>query len=312
MKILVTGASGFLGGPVCRALTAAGHRVAGAVRREVTLPAGIEPRRVGDLGPDTDWRPALAGIDAVVHLAARAHVMDEDESDPLAVFRRVNRDGALSLASQAAECGARRLIFVSSIKVNGEATPAGRPFRADDPPAPKDPYGVAKAEAEAALRAVAGLEPTILRPPLVHGPGAKGNLLTLMKLLRRRLPLPLGAIDNRRSLVGAANLADAIRFCLESPATIGKTFLIRDGEDVSTPELIRRLGAALGVATPLLPVPAALLRLALGLAGRRAAAERLTGSLIVDDSPLRDLGWNPSVGLDDGLRAMAADFLGKS
>jgi len=308
VRILVTGANGFVGGPVCRALRDAGHQVIGSVRRELTPPPGIEFRRIGALGPDTDWGPALDGIEAIVHLAARTHVMAETEADPLAAFRRVTRDGATRLAAQAAEAGVRRLIFLSSIKVNGEATAPDRPFRADDAPAPQDPYGIAKAEAEAGLRRQGGLDLTILRPPLVHGPGVKGNLLTLIGALRRHLPLPLGAVRNRRSLVGVANLAESIRFCLDSPATIGGTFLVRDGEDVSTPELIRRLAAALDVTPVLPPLPPALLRLAGSVIGRRAAIDRLTGSLVVDDSPLRSLGWRPPLGLDDGLGAMAASF----
>jgi len=308
VRILVTGANGFVGGPVCRTLRDAGHQVVGAIRRELPPPPGIDYRLVGGLGPDTDWRAALEGIEAVVHLAARTHVMNETEADPLAAFRRVTRDGAISLASQAAAAGARRLIFLSSVKVNGESTPPDRPFRTEDPPTPQDAYGIAKAEAEAVLRLQGGLDLTILRPPLVHGPGVKGNLLTLIGALRRRLPLPLGAIANRRSLIGVANLADAIRFCLETPATIGGTFLVRDGKDVSTPELIRRLGAALGHRPLLLPLPVGLLRFAAKLTGRQAAFERLTGSLAVDDGPLRRLGWQPPQSLDQGLEAMAASF----
>ena len=311
MRVLVTGASGFVGGPVCRALAAAGHEVVGAVRPGSPPPPGIETRPIGDLGPDTDWSAALAGIGAVVHLAARAHVMAETEADPLAVFRRVNRDGTLGLGRQAAAAGIRRLIFLSSVKVNGESAPPEQPFRGDDPPRPQDAYGIAKAEAEAGLRQQDGLDLTILRPPLVHGPGVKGNLQRLMAGLRRGLPLPLGSLANRRSLIGVANLADAIRFCLETPASIGQTLLLRDGEDVSSPELIRRLAAAMGVPARLLPVPLPLLRLGGRLTGRSAAIERLTGSLVVDDRPLRELGWRPVCDLDQGLRAMAGDTTGQ-
>ncbi|MBI5164814.1 MAG: NAD-dependent epimerase/dehydratase family protein [Magnetospirillum sp.] len=307
VKVLVTGATGFVGAPVCRVLAGAGMAVVAAVRREGAVPAGIEARMVGDLGPTTDWGPALCGIDAVVHLAARAHVMDEREADPLTVFRAVNRDGALRLAEQAAAAGVRRLVFVSSIKVNGEATPLDRPFRADDPPRPCDPYGIAKAEAEERLTALAdrtGLAVVTIRPPLVHGPGAKGNLAVLMRVLARRLPLPLGAIRNRRSLVGIANLADAIRFSLVTEAAAGQVLLVRDGEDVSTPDLLRRLGTAMGSLPLLLPVPPALLTLAGRLTGRQAMIERLTGSLTVDDGPLRALGWRPPLTLDQGLAQM--------
>ena len=312
MKVLVTGASGFVGGPVCRSLLTAGHEVVAAVRRDdCFLPLEVEARRVDPLGPDTDWRAALRGCDAVVHLAARAHVMRDRVRDPLTLFRRVNRDGAVRLAEQAVAAGIGRLLFVSSIKVNGEVTLPGQPFRGDDAPVPVDAYGVSKAEAEAALADIAtrtGLSLAVVRPPLVHGPGAKGNLAALMRVLEYGLPLPLGAIDNRRSLVGVDNLADALAFLLASPAQ-GR-FLVRDGEDVSTPELIRRLACGLGRRARLLPVPVALLRLAGGMLGKAGAVSRLTGSLQVDDTPLRALGWLPPVTLDDGLAAMAAAHRG--
>ncbi|OAN54987.1 NAD-dependent epimerase/dehydratase family protein [Magnetospirillum moscoviense] len=298
MKILVTGASGFVGGPVCRALMARGHRVVAASRRD--LP-GLVVIRIGELGPDTDWRPALDGVEAVVHLAARAHVMQEAETDPLALFRRINRDATLHLAEQAAGAGVKHFLFASSIKVNGEATLPDRPFTADDPPAPCDPYGIAKAEAEQGLRAVAGpMALTILRPPLIHGPGAKGNLATLLKVLNTGLPLPLGGLANRRSLVGIDNLADALGFLLERRAA--GTFLIRDGEDVSTSQLLRLLGAGLGRPARLIPLPAILFR----LLGRSGTIRRLTGSLVVDDSPLRALGWTPPLSLKDGLARMTS------
>lgn len=307
MKILVTGASGFVGAPTCRALLAAGHQVVAAVRRDDSfLPLDVEARRVEPLGPETDWRAALKGCDAVLHLAARAHVMKDRAADPLSLFRRINRDGAVRLAEQAAAAGVGRFVFVSSIKVNGEGT-KDKPFRADDVPAPADPYGISKAEAEAALAGIAtrtGLSLAILRPPLVHGPGAKGNLAALMKLLSLGLPLPLGGIDNRRSLVGVDNLAHALAFLAGHNAQ-GR-FLIKDGEDISTPELIRRLGQGLGRPALLLPVPPALLRAAGACLGKRAAVERLTGSLVVDDAPLRALGWTPPLSLAEGLAEMAA------
>lgn len=297
MKILVTGASGFVGGPVCRALMARGHRVVAASRRD--LP-GLEVVPIGELGPDTDWRPALDGVEAVVHLAARAHVMQETETDPLALFRRINRDGTVRLAEQAAAAGVRHFLFASSIKVNGEATPPDRPYRADDVPAPLDPYGIAKAEAEQALRAIALPTLTILRPPLIHGPGAKGNLATLLKVLNTGLPLPLGGLTNRRSLVGIDNLANALGFLLERRAA--GTFLIRDGEDVSTSQLLRLLGDGLEKPARLIPLPGFLFR----LLARSGTIKRLTGSLVVDDSPLRALGWTPPLSLKDGLARMTS------
>ena len=311
MKLLVTGASGFVGLPTCRRLLAGGHQVIAAVRRDdCALPPDVEVRRVAPLGPDTDWREALRGCDAVIHLAARAHVMRDRAADRLALFRRINRDGAVRLAEQAAASGVGRFVFVSSIKVNCEVTPIDRPFRADDPPAATDPYGVSKAEAEAALTGLAartGLSLVMIRPPLVHGPGAKGNLAALLKVLRLGLPLPLGGVVNRRSLVGVDNLADALTFLVERDAQ--GCFLVRDGNDVSTPQLIRLLAAGLGRRACLPPVPPALLRLAGALIGKRAAVERLIGSLVADDTPLRALGWVPPVGLEDGLRAMGAAAL---
>jgi nucleoside-diphosphate-sugar epimerase len=313
MRILVTGASGFVGGPVCRRLLAAGHHVVAAVRRDdAFLPMDVEARRVDELGPDTDWHGALKGCDAVIHLAARAHVMKDRAADPLSVFRRVNRDGAVRLAEQAAAAGVSRLVFVSSIKVNGEATPPDCPFRADDAPAPVDPYGVSKAEAEAALAGIAtrtGLSLAVLRPPMVHGPAAKGNLAALMRVLEKGVPLPLGAIRNRRSLVGVENLADALAFLVAHTAE-GR-FLVRDGEDVSTPGLIRALAEGLGIPARLLPVPVGLLRAAGAVLGKGAAVSRLTGSLVVDDAPLRALGWTPPVSLAEGLSAVATAHGGR-
>lgn len=308
MKVLVTGASGFLGGPVCRALAAAGHEVLGAVRRPVALAAGVCPVAAADLSSDADWSVALMGCEAVVHLAARAHVMHETEADPLAVFRRVNRDGTARLAEQAAAAGVRRFIFVSSIKAQGESGL----LRAIDVPAPVDPYGIAKLEAERALSAAAaraGMETTVIRPPLVHGAGAKGNLATLMRVLSKGVPLPLAWVDNRRSLVGADNLADLIRVCLGHPAAAGATFLVRDAEDLSTPQLLRRLATAMGRRVVLLPVPPSMLRLTARMVGRQAMAERLLGSLTVDDAATRQaLSWEPPNSVDSGLAAMAAAF----
>lgn len=303
MNILVSGANGFVGRAVCAELRNQGHQVVGAVRRPLA-DAPFRQCPVGDLGLTTDWRPALQGVDAVIHLAARAHVMDDRENDPAALFRAVNRDATLRLGEQMAEAGIPRLVFVSTIKVNGEHCPADHPFRPDDVPAPVDAYGKAKAEAEDGLRRISGLSLAILRPPLVHGPGVKGNLAVLMRALRRGLPLPLGAIQNRRSLVGVGNLASALAFLARSSGQ--GTFLIRDDEDVSTPELIRLLAHSLDRPARLLPVPVSFLTLAGGLLGRKSAVARLTESLVVDDSTLRSLGWQPPLSLRAGLAAMAA------
>ena len=263
---------------------------------------------VGDIGPDTDWRAALHGIDCVVHLAARTHVLDDHSSDPYAAYRHINVLGTTALAQQAAATGVRRLIFLSSIKVNGEAT-ITHPYTENDTPQPEDAYGVSKLEAEEALKRIGtdtGLETVVLRPPLVYGPGVKGNFLRLLRLIERGMPLPLASINNRRSLVGVANLADAIIACIAAPVAAGKTYLVSDGEDISTPQLISRLANAMGMTPYLLPCPSVLLNSGAALLGKRAVASRLTGSLQVDSGRIRrELGWQPRYSLDQGLKSTA-------
>ncbi len=306
-SVLVTGAAGFVGQALVAALQAQ-HR---DLRRALRHPApgtGSKDVFVGDIGPDTEWRQALQGIDCVVHLAARTHVLDEHDIDPLPVYRHINVDATRRLAQQAAAAGVRRFVFLSSIKVNGESTDT-RPFTRDDTPQPLDAYGISKHEAEAALRQIGAetsMEIVILRPPLVYGPGVKGNFLRLLQAVARGTPLPLASINNQRSLVYIGNLVDAIIACIDAPAAAGKTFLVSDGEDISTPTLIRKLAAALGKAPRLLPCPPALLHCGAALLGKRAAAMRLTGSLAVDSSALRqELGWQPRYSLDQGLNATA-------
>jgi UDP-glucose 4-epimerase len=312
MRVLVTGANGFVGRAVCRRLLAEGWDVAGAVRSLAILEAGTEARHIGEIGPDTQWDAALAGIQTVVHLAARVHVMQDTAADPLSAFRRVNTLGTLRLAEAAAQVGVKHFVFISSIKVNGEATVPGKPFRPDDPVSPDDPYGRSKQEAEQGLAELAvrtGMAVTILRPPLVYGPGVGGNLLSLLKILSRGVPLPLGLVDNRRSLLSVENLADAVACCLRAEPQGCGTYLLRDGEDVSTPGLIRILSAGLVRKAPLFPVPLAFLRLGGTMLGKGSAVSRLLGSLQVDDSAFRSrFGWTPPVTTEDGLRAMAEWF----
>jgi nucleoside-diphosphate-sugar epimerase len=309
--VLVTGVTGLIGRQVVADLLARGCEVRGAVRRELPGPlrsGGLRCVRVDDIGPDTDWREALAGAGSVVHAAAHVHVMRPGPADDLA-YRRVNVEGTRTLAEQAARAGVRRLVFLSSIKVNGEATPNG-PFTAADPPAPQDAFGRCKADAEAALREVCGrhgLEIVVIRPPVVYGPGVRGNFGRLIRFVERGWPLPFAAVENRRSLISVWNLADLVALALAHAAAPGRTWLACDGEDVSTPELIRRIAAALDRKPRLWSVPPALLLAAAAALGRRDEALRLTGSLFVDaSSTVRDLGWHPRLSLDEGLRRTVA------
>ncbi len=309
MKVAVVGAGGFVGRALTARLLSDGHDVLPLVRTSRGLPG---ERLGGELGGETDWEGLLGDAEAVVQLAARVHVMDERAADPLEAYRRVNVEGTLNLARQAAAQGVRRFVFLSSIKVNGERTEPGRPFRPDDVPAPEDAYGISKLEAEQALRALAaetGMAVTIIRPPLVHGPGAGGNFAAMVRWLKRGRPLPLGgASANLRSLVGIDNLVDFIALCLLHPEAVNRTLLVSDGEDVSTRALLERLGAALGRKARLLPAPRALLRGTARLLGKGAAADRLFSSLQVDISESRRLlGWTPPLSLDEGLRRAVRD-----
>ena len=277
------------------------------------MPEGVRQALVGDLLPPTKWETALLGIDVVVHCAARVHVMHDDASDPLDAYRIVNVDGTLNLARQAAQAGVRRFVFISSIKVNGEATQPGRPFTADDIPMPVDPYGVSKLEAEQGLQIIAaqtGMEVVIVRPPLVYGPGVKANFESMMRWLARGLPLPLAAVtENRRSLVALDNLVDLVVTCLKYPAAANQTFLVSDGEDISTADLLKRMGDAMGQPARLLYMPPALLKLGATLLNKPGIYQRLCGSLQLDITKTRQLlDWTPPVLVDEGLRCAVEDF----
>lgn len=309
MRVLLTGATGFVGRHTVPLLAARGHRVRAALRTASEGP--WEPAVVGDIGPATDWTAALAGVDAVIHMAARVHVMRDTASDPLAEFRRVNTAGTIRLAEQAAAAGVKRFVFLSSIKAMvDESRPA--PLDAAATPDPHSPYGVSKLEAERALAEIAartGMEVAVIRPPLVYGPGAAGNMRALLKLVATGLPLPLGGIRNRRSLIYVGNLADAVVTVLEHPDAAGQTFLVQDGEPLSTADLVRAIAAALDRPTRLIPVPQGLMALGAALTGTRAVFDRLAGTLTVDDRPIRErLGWRPPHDLATGLRATAEWF----
>jgi len=315
MKVLVTGASGFIGRALCEHLLQQGWSVRAATRlvppATAMLP-GTEMVRIAVVDGGTDWSDALNGVDAVVHLAARVHVMRESNPDPLGAFRTVNTEGTSRLAAMAAESGVRRIVYVSSIKVNGEHTTSS-PFTESDVPSPDDAYGISKWGAEQALWETArrsSLEVVVLRPPMVYGPSAPGNFSRLLRFIRLGIPLPFGSVHNQRSFMYVENLCDAIRACLQHPGAAGRTFLLSDGEDISTPELIRLLSQYLGRRSTLFPFPPALLKAGANLLGFRGEAERLLGSLRVDSSAIRQaLHWNPPYPLREGLRATAEAYL---
>lgn len=307
MTVLLTGASGFVGKAVLKTSQQRGMNIRPVFRSLDSAKGHPDALLVSGLDGSADWSQALNGVDVVIHAAARAHIMREEALDPLAEYRRVNVEGTLTLARQAAAAGVRRFVFISSIKVNGEATALGRPFTADDAPAPEDAYGLSKAEAEAQLKQVAqemGVEVTIIRPPLIYGPGVKGNFASLVRWVHRGLPLPLGGVThNRRSLVGLDNLVDLILVCADHPKAANQTFLISDGEDLSTTELLKRIGKALKQPARLLWVPPSAISFMAGSVGKRMISQRLLGSLQVDiNKTCQLLDWKPSVAVDEGLR----------
>jgi Nucleoside-diphosphate-sugar epimerases len=313
MKVLVTGATGFVGRVVCSTLLKHGCFVRGTYLQSESpaiLPEGVEPVLVQPLGGETPWEESLLGIDVVIHLAARVHIMDDSSANPLADFRRVNVAGTAGLAREAASAGVKRFVFVSSIKVNGEESVFQ--YTQSSPASPTDPYGVSKWEAEQELRGIeveTGMGVVVVRPTLVYGPGVKANFLNLMKVVSRGVPLPLGSIANRRSFIYVENLADALVTCAVHPTAAGKTFLVSDGEDISTPELIRLTAVALGVPTRLIPFPVWAITLAGRMLGKSGAVNRLTGSLAVDYSGIKtELGWKPPFSMEEGLRETARWF----
>lgn len=312
MRVLVTGASGFIGSHLCRALMDAGHEVTAALRREFVggLPHGVLPITVGEVGPDTDWGAAFDGVECIAHTVARTHVLNDTAPDAENLYRLVNVDGMTHLASQAAAVGVRRFLLLSSIKVCGESSPPGRPLGPADPMAPEDAYGRSKRDAELALWRIAessGMTATVLRPPLVYGPGLKGNLLRLFKAIDKGAPLPLRSVRNKRSLVYVGNLVDAMVRLLDAESLAGQTFHVCDGDDASTRELIERIAVALGKPARLAPVPTGLLFLAGRLTGRTEMVKRITGSLQINGEAFKQaVGWAPPFTMKEGLALTAA------
>ncbi|MGE3342201.1 MAG: NAD-dependent epimerase/dehydratase family protein [Vicinamibacterales bacterium] len=309
-RLLVTGGSGLVGQAFQRRWVQPGSLR--LVSRE-DRPGYIQ---IGGIDGDTRWADVLRGVSTVVHLAARVHIMRDAASDPLSEYRRVNTEGTLNLARQAAAAGARRFVFVSTIKVNGERTQPGRPFRPEDTPLPVDPYAISKYEAEQGLKALAretGLEVVILRPVLVYGPGVRGNFETMLRWLHRGVPLPLGAVNSRRSLLAAANLADLIATCVRHPSAANETFLVSDGEDLTTPDILRTAAGFMGVPARLVPVAPPILRAAAWMTGQQAAIGRLCDWLQVDgNNTAHLLGWTPPVSWQAALQETVADFLSVS
>ncbi len=310
MKVLITGPDGFIGTKLCQIMIQNHILVYGALQQPIALPQGCESIVIGDIEKNVDWSPALENIGTLVHLAARVHVMQDTAADPLEEFRKVNVEGTRRLAEKAAEAGVGRFLFLSSVKVNGEKTEQlTGPFTESSEEKPEDPYAVSKWEAEQVLREIearTGMEVVIIRPPLIYGPGVKANFLKLIQLVDRGIPLPFGLIKNRRSFLSLTNIADLICHCLEHPAAGGQTFLASDGEDVSTPELVRRISKALGRPARLLPVPEWLMKFGGTITGKSAQVDRLCGTLQIDSSKVRNLlGWTVPSSMEEELAKIA-------
>lgn len=314
MKVLVTGSTGFVGSRVMELAQAKEWQAVGVVRRgSSTQQFDFLTFSIKGLDANNDWQGAFEGVDCVVHCAARVHQMRESERDALEAYRRVNTEGTLNLAKQAAQAGVKRFVFISSIKVNGEFTERGAPFTPDVNASPTDPYGLSKYEAElglAKLSAETGLEVVIIRPPLVYGPSVKANFLAMMRWTHKQLPLPLGSIDNKRSLVYVDNLADLVLECCENPSAVGKVLLVSDDHDVSTTELLKCVAKHMDKASLLIPIPSRYIKTVSKLLGKAEVGQRLCSSLQVDITETkRLLNWTPPIGFDQGVQETVSAFL---
>lgn len=313
MTILVTGSNGFVGSALCRRLKQEGFPVRGALRSIDGELCGFESIKIGDITGETDWTEALTSVRSIVHLAARVHVMADQSANSLTYFRRTNVQGTINLARQAAVAGVKRFVFISSIKVNGESTQLGHPFTVDDEPMPEDSYAISKHEAELMLKKIVeqtDMEVVIIRSPLVYGPSVKANFKIMMRWIAQGIPLPLGAATyNRRSFLALDNLVDIIVTCLSHPAAANQTFFASDGEDLSTVELLRRLGQALGKPVHLFHIPSDLLKLGAAIINKQGVHQRLFGTLQADISKTRKLlNWSPPLSVGEGLHQAIQGF----
>ncbi len=318
MKLLITGSNGFVGLPLSQYLMTVGHQVVGAVRSRNSLHivnSKIHLKSIGDIDEITNWSDCLSGVECIIHLANRAHIMNEKSSNSLALYRKVNTAGTINLARQAAAAGTKRFIFISSIKVNGESTLPGQTLNPKDQHIPVDPYGLSKYEAEIGLKLIAeqtGLEVVVIRPPLIYGPGVKANFLKMMQWVEKGIPLPLGAIQNQRSMLGLDNLINFIELCLTYPDAAGQTFLVSDDHDVSTTELLKEIAAAMHRPSRLLSIPQYFIEKFLILLGQRHISERLCGSLQLDIGLAKTLlSWKPPYTFRDQLSKTVLDYLSK-